>query len=575
MPSFKFYFIVLLALNLVACETVVPVVVDPPEGGEVDENTEILACGDLDNALTLKNSDAVVDYLIKCDMKIKGKIKVEPGTVIAFGEDASLSVSEGSFNAIGTTSEPIILRGEVQNKGHWKGIAINTNQSDNQLEHVRISDTGSRYISCCDDPTSLYISGRVSLKNVEITDGLGHGIHIHEDAHITAFHQLEITGHNDYPIFTDLEHVHDLDGLGSDYTGNQKDFVYIYNSNADKNITWTATNVPYLMEGETFKIYQAVNIETGVEIALQEDAAWAVKGEGSLNISGTTAKPVRIRGENPNKGLWKGILIETTNSNNQLSNVHISDASGKYVECCHEAASIALLDGQLGLNKITISNGEGYGILAENDATFSAYHQVRIMSHDKEPLYIALNRVHELDGLGSDYTGNVSDFIRLIDNDLDREAAWEKSNVPYLFEQEVYTFTKGVTLKSGVEWVFLDDSGLRVKDEAYLKIEGTASEMIRISGKETLNGYWRGITIETNSDNNYINYAQIENGGGHHVVCCYDPTNIFVENNARLRIENSSINHSAGCGIGVDNNGFLTEMNNTFSNNMAGNICQN
>ena len=562
-----------------SCEVVTDECPDPTNP-DCDTVTPIgdpitLDCGDLDASKVLENTDEAVDYLVVCGISVKGDIQIEPGTVIAFEDDTYLNISDGSLQAIGSASDPIIFRGVEAEKGFWRGLWFDSNSSNNQLEYVSVQDAGKGWIKCCDEPATVSVKdGQLRLKNVSLKNGNSIGLALHQSANLAGLTNVTITTHNDYPVYTDVNHLTKFDGLGSDFSGNTKDFILVSPDAVTTQVSWKETNIPYLLGGNTLRINDALTMEAGVVLNVREDGALLVADEGSLSIEGTSSKPVVIKGEESAKGYWNGIWVETNSSKNRFENLQLSDAGKGWIKCCDPAASIKLDDGQLALQNVNISNGQSYGIIANNAATFSAYNNVNITTHGEEPLFVAPNRVRELDGLNSDYTGNTKDFIRLWHNDLTVESSWKQNNVPYLFEGRTYKFKAGATMEAGVDVAFLDDGGLGIEADGYLRIQGNSSAVVKFRGKEDVNGYWNGIYYRTTSGNNHIEFAEISNAGNTWIYCCPgEYANLFVWDNANLTIENSSIRKSAGCGIGIKNGGLLTENSNTFSNNSSGNIC--
>src|SRR5699024_2044927 len=82
--------------------------------------------------------------------------------------------SEGYFIAKGTASEPIVFRGTTNQKGHWKGIQISNNNSNNELNYVKIQDAGR------DNKPALSVKLNVHLilKNSEIHNNSNVGLSV-------------------------------------------------------------------------------------------------------------------------------------------------------------------------------------------------------------------------------------------------------------------------------------------------------------------------------------------------------------------------------------------------------------
>lgn len=83
---------------------------------------------------------------------IEKALTLNPGVVMEFETASGIKLGNpgadcvdntGSFTAIGTEDNPIILRGVSEGQGTWKGIGINSNTSLNQLTYCEISGGGS------------------------------------------------------------------------------------------------------------------------------------------------------------------------------------------------------------------------------------------------------------------------------------------------------------------------------------------------------------------------------------------------------------------------------------------------
>ena len=65
---------------------------------------------------------------------------------------------------------------------------------------------------------------------------------------------------------------------------------------------------------------------------------------------------------------------------------------------------------------------------------------------------------------------------------------------------------KGLTVEPGVTIRFANtnrNGGIRIRGGATIKAIGTASDRIQFIGTNNSKGSWRGINVETNSDNQF------------------------------------------------------------------------
>ncbi len=122
--------------------------------------------------IALKNFSSYCDYFVDGEVEWEDvEVTVEPGTVIVFGEKSELEVDGGTFEAIGTQSDPILIRGELNNPGYWYDIRF-SDMDDVNLEHTSIQDGGG--------VRSFYsvwlTSSNARLVNVEISNSGSSGL---------------------------------------------------------------------------------------------------------------------------------------------------------------------------------------------------------------------------------------------------------------------------------------------------------------------------------------------------------------------------------------------------------------
>lgn len=522
---------------------------------------------------TLTNGPAEVDYRVSCVVDITEPLTIEPGVVIEFENNAGLGIYDnGSINAVGTADKPIILKGLNGTKGSWRGIHIETNSLNNRFEFVTVQDAGSNYVYCCNDIASVFIKdGQFSIENSTIENGAGIGIYVHQKAEITGFFGVTITTHDKYPLSLSIEGAGYLDGLKSDYTGNEKDYIEIRKSSAEKLVGIRETNVPFLIS-DVIDIKEGFILYEGVEMVMRENAGLGVYDNAYFRTEGKEANPVIIRGFENVSGYWRGIHIETSNLNNSFHYTQISDAGGDYVYCCNPAASIFYKSGIGSITNTTISNGKSYGIYAGKSFEFDRYANNTVTTHREYPMYIAAERIGELDGMGSDYTGNTKDFVAIFNSDVDNAINWNKTNVPYLIDDGVIDIKDRVDLEKGTEIVFAENAGLGIYDNGIFNAVGTSGENIIFRGKNNVVGFWRGIHLETNSQDNILDHCQILNAGSNYVYCCNGKAAVFAKA-GQLSLTNSVMSKSGGCGLLIKAGATVTESGNTFSENTDGNIC--
>lgn len=530
--------------------------------------------GTISTATRLENGPAEVDYCIEGVLNITAALDIEPGTVIAIGEDGGIGVYDaGSIKAIGTSAEPIVIKGKTALQGYWRGIHVETNSLNNIFSYVEVSDAGSNYVYCCNEAASLFLKdGRMAIENSTIANGDGYGIVVRPAAEIVEFESNTITTHSDAPMLLQLKHANSLDGENSDFSGNDKDYLKVEGGTLGESTTAPKNNVPYRVEsGAIINIYEELILDPGVEILMEENSGLGVLDQGSFAINGIASQPVIIRGADAVRGYWRGIHIETNSSKNKFTYAEISNAGSDYVYCCNAAATVFLKGGKLSMKNSTLSEGDSYGLYADVGSNIEGFASNTIIGHTNSPLYLDALRAGELDGTESSYTGNDDDGVRIMNSNVNVLTTWKQQSVPYVIES-VINITKGFTIEAGAEVAFESNSGLGIYDNGFLNAVGTANNNIVFRGTEATTGYWRGIHVETNSTANELTHVLLKDAGSNYVYCCNDKANLFLKS-GQMKVTNSTITGSGGCGIKVRPAATLTESGNTFSGNTDGDIC--
>jgi len=544
---------------------------------EPSEEAITLECNSGSTSTVLINGPGPVDYIVPtgCVLDITSSWQIESGTVIVMEENSGIGVYDnGSFKAIGTSAEPIVIKGAQNLQGYWRGIHIESISVDNQLDYVKIQDAGSNYVYCCNEAASVLLKGaRISIKNTEISNGFGLGLWVMDGTELREYAGNTITTHKEYPLGITPEGADQLDGLGSSYAGNEKDFAFLINKDLKNPSTFRKLNIPYLTDAQVYDITEKLSVEAGAEIVFAENGGLGIYDNGALTIAGTESQPVIFRGQQSVAGYWRGIHIETNSLSNDINYLQLSHAGSNYVYCCNGIGSIFLKDGRASIKNTTISVGAGYGIHTKVGFSFSEFQNNRITTHAQEALYLSMEQAGQLDGMGSDFSGNSKDYVRIYSAQVKAATHLAKSSVPYSIETgKIIDVVEALTLDPGVDLVFETQAGLGIYDAGSLNAVGTSSEKVIFRGKSEQKGFWRGIHTETNSINNVLDFVEIRNAGSNYVYCCNTPAALFVKG-GKMTLSNSRVADNDGCGVVVKTAATLTETNNTYANNTEGNVC--
>lgn len=127
-----------------------------------------------------------VPYLIKDNSNVKDAVTLNPGVQFLMATNASIDVSaSGSIHAIGTSGDPISIKGEVDAVG-WGAIQILSNNPLNEFAFVNIKNGGANgslgYSTIwVNDNTN----GSFIMNNCSISDSYSWGLYVENGASMT------------------------------------------------------------------------------------------------------------------------------------------------------------------------------------------------------------------------------------------------------------------------------------------------------------------------------------------------------------------------------------------------------
>ncbi len=120
-----------------------------PSGAELVSEVPATLVTSISQPTTWQNTSLPVDYVVPKGkvLEVRAALTIEPGTVIAFQEEAGLGIlAGGSLEAIGTAGSPISFEGVQSVPGFWRGIHIESESEIHTLSHVVIQDAGGTYV---------------------------------------------------------------------------------------------------------------------------------------------------------------------------------------------------------------------------------------------------------------------------------------------------------------------------------------------------------------------------------------------------------------------------------------------
>ena len=308
-----------------------------------------------------------VPYFVDNEIRITGDsvINIAPGASFVFASDTGISLGEGaSFAAEGTAEEKISFTGELEEKGSWLGIFINSNDPKNKFEHVVIDYAGGGSFNSNDDRGALilYSGSKFSLKNSTISNSKTFGVNADYDLSGLSFENNTITGCEQEPVSIPLANLSDIDA-GSDLTGNARDYVRANGRTSFTGTvaaTWNTLSVPYFFaNNNVYKIQNegGVTIEAGTKLVFGANAGLQVNEASSLTAVGTAEKKIEFVGEDAAAESWRGIMFYSNDTSNRLEHVIVkSGGSDSFNSNGDEGGVIVYADAQVTLKDVEITD---------------------------------------------------------------------------------------------------------------------------------------------------------------------------------------------------------------------------
>ena len=159
-----------------------------------------------------------------------------------------------------------------------------------------------------------------------------------------------------------------------------------------------------------------------------------------------------------------------------------------------------------------------------------------------------------------------------ITNDLILVDLFEDEQPDYIITADI-NVSAVLTIEPGVIIAFEADKGMVIDQQGSLIARGTFNKNIKFVGKEGSQGFWKGLLIHSNNENNEISYAIIDGGGS----STYDELpelggNLLLAGSnvsaSAIKIINSTIRNSGSYGLYLAGASYLNEFGaNKFEGN--------
>lgn len=526
--------------------------------------------GNYSNDLHLMNiveDPDVPDYLVTGDVTVSARLLIDPGVRIAVMSGNRIRVtSNGVLDAVGTEGEPIIITGSSELPGYWRGFLLESNDLENEIQHVHISHAGSSNISTGRPRTGLHVeSGRLNIHHSSFTNMDGYGLSVRSADSRIPMNSNYFDNNTLGAIFMTAGQIRDIDEA-TDFNNSD---IGMDGSNLQLSTdhVWKAALNGRYRFSDDINIYDNINIEEGAVFVADNDVRIYFRDDAIVRASGTSANPIIFKGSLEQAGSWRGIFYENSSLEGFMEHVHFAHAGHSNLATGYQKTALGLgSSARLSLSNVQFSDIDGYGIYIRHDGVGVSIENSLFGEG------IAMAAVHlraqQIAGIDTetDFGGS---YVEVEGSNLNEteNVTWPKlNNGAYLFNETTNVYGT-VTIEPGAVLEFDNDARFRVRNDGVLIANGTTSEHIIFTRKSGSASHWAGLGIESSRIENSMEYVEISYAGNSNLFTGLGQTNLGLGNSARLTLTNSTISNSLGYGIDVRSSAELTESGNTFSNN--------
>lgn len=255
-------------------------------------------------------------------------------------------------------------------------------------------------------------------------------------------------------------------------------------------------------------------LEPGVEISFGTNGSLRIGSAGRLTAIGTMDKGITLTSVDP-IGSWRGVRFDDSRgAENVLHYVTIENGgSDGWSGASYSAAGLLLTGNSLiDIRYSTIRGSAASGVTLYQDAEMDFYENV--LSENAYAAWMHPEAVQYLDA-ESTIQDNTEDLVRVGfgNNDAVSSAqSWFDTGVPYELQDRMF-IDAALDVRPGVTIQARAGSSIIVRNEGSLAAVGEPLSPITFEGSEDERGAWKGIQIQTQSNDNVFDYVTFANGG--------------------------------------------------------------
>ena len=329
-------------------------------------------------------NSSVMPYIVKGTIEIASSVQITPGAIFEMENNAGIVVTpSGQLSARGTAHDPIKFYGSQSGNGngYWKGLSFQSNNPNNELSFVEVTDAGSEAMEGFTQKAAVNVEGETTAKlkmtSTKIKHSGGSGLYLEDRTDLLPGFDFNLfEGNKASAIVLSANQITNL--------SNSAALTFIENGHNGVEIVASALSLPinqeaiwpplhfgatYLVSGN-IAVHSGLKIRPGTLIRFDKDVMLGIFQNGYLDAPGLEGNEIVFTGADPINGFWNGIIIRSSSPKNKLIFAKILYAGKTEMVGIGKVASIGL-DGDYNANltivNSRISNGLGYGIALEDN----------------------------------------------------------------------------------------------------------------------------------------------------------------------------------------------------------------
>lgn len=311
--------------------------------------------------------------------------------------------------------------------------------------------------------------------------------------------------------------------------------------------------IPDYIVTKEIAINAKLTIKPGVVVHFKENAG--LKVNGTLLATGQLEKRIFLIGEEPSKGHWKGVLINSNTVENRMEHVLIAHGGGAEFSEMPGVKANLLLNGQnqptqLKLVSANVRESKSYGLYMAPKAFLGLFENNSFSQNEGPAAFVPAHQVHFLDFHSRFKDQNGFDGVETGGElNLNSSVTWTGFNdkSKYLISSDL-TISSGMQIMPGAAFEVSAGKMINVTGTGFLKAVGSQSQRIDFTARvKDGNHNWKGIYFQSSHLENIMSRADVSYAGSSSFEGIPQKANIAVS--GRLILRMSRINYSGGYGI--------------------------